>query len=155
MVARSEYVEYLPNLANLPLILAGPILRRTEPDSVTVWLALKESKSILLEVYETESGQGEIIGKVLLKGQRETIELGKHLHIVAVTARSITREKLKSGRVYAYNIYCDGDRYNLLDDIQTDNNQYSLSYFPHQLPTFALPPQDLNQLNIVDRKSVV
>ena len=23
----------------LPLVLAGPILRRTEPDSVTVWVA--------------------------------------------------------------------------------------------------------------------
>jgi hypothetical protein len=29
------------DLAQLPLILAGPILRRVEPESVTVWLALQ------------------------------------------------------------------------------------------------------------------
>ena len=149
MFDRSESVKYLSDVENLPLILAGPILRRTEPDSVTVWLALKESRSIWLEIYDTESGKGATIGKVLLRGQRNTIELGKNLHIVAVTARSITKEQLKPEQVYAYNVYFDGDRYNLLDDIQTNNNNYSLSYFPHQLPTFALPPQDLNQLKIV------
>lgn len=141
--------NYLPDIKNLPLILAGPILRRTESDKVTVWLALKESRSIELEIYETEEGKGAIPGEILLKGQRHTIKLGQNLHIVAVTARPITEEKLKPDRVYAYNVYCQGDRYNLLDDIQSENNNYSLSYFAHRLPTFALPPHDLNQLKIV------
>ena len=94
------FAQFSSPKENLPLILAGPILRRTEPDSVTVWLALKESRSIWLEIYDTESGKGAIIGKVLLRGQRNTIELGKHLHIVAVTARPITQEKLKPSRVF-------------------------------------------------------
>ncbi|MEW6738076.1 MAG: hypothetical protein AB1489_42770, partial [Acidobacteriota bacterium] len=33
-------------LNDLPLILAGPILRHTTEDSVTVWLALKDSYTI-------------------------------------------------------------------------------------------------------------
>ena len=35
----------------LPLILAGPILRRTEPQAVTVWLALKKSQTVTLRIY--------------------------------------------------------------------------------------------------------
>ncbi len=130
----------------MPLILAGPILSRTEPDSVTVWLALKESRSPILEIYETEN-KGTILGKRLFKGQRNTIQLGQHLHIVAITALSNQGILLEPGKIYAYNIYCDRNHYNLIDDLKINNS--SLSYFSHQLPTFALPPNDLNQLNIV------
>ena len=138
--------EYLPDIDNLPLILAGPILRRTEANSVTVWLALKESRSLCLEIYETEN-EGERIGQLLFRGQRKTVELGKHLHLVAITAKSEAGELLESGQIYAYNVYCNSDRYNLFDDLKIGD--YSLSYFPHQLPTFSLPPKDLNQLKIV------
>jgi hypothetical protein len=31
-------------LSNLPLVLCGPILRRTGANSVTVWVALKASR---------------------------------------------------------------------------------------------------------------
>ena len=139
--------SYLPDIQDLPLILAGPILRRTESDRVTVWLALKESRLLELEIYDTQEGKGAVLDKILLKGRSKTIALGQNLHIVAITARPITQEKLEPDRVYAYNIYSDSDRYNLLDDIATDN--YGLSYFSHQLPTFALPPSDLNHLKIV------
>ena len=71
--------EYLPKVADLPLILAGPILRRTESDRVTVWLALKESRSLQIQVYET-SNQGSTVGKVVLEATANTVELGKHLH---------------------------------------------------------------------------
>ncbi|VEP12287.1 conserved hypothetical protein [Hyella patelloides LEGE 07179] len=138
--------EYLPKVENLPLILAGPILRHTEPNSVTVWLALKESESLCLEIYETKN-KGAIIGKLLLKGQRDTIQLGKHLHIVAITAKASDGILLQPENIYAYNVYCSSDRYSLIDD--TSDNNYSLSYFSHQLPTFALPPEDINDLNII------
>ena len=38
----------------LPLILAGPLLRRVEPSSVTVWLALKESRKVVLRIYRRD-----------------------------------------------------------------------------------------------------
>ena len=142
--------EYLPEIKNLPLILAGPVLRRTEPDRVTVWLALKEARTIELEIYETKN-QGSVIGRPLLKGESKTIALGKSLYLVAITAQTREEKPLQPGEIYAYNIYAEGDettaRYNLIDDLQVSNN--SLSYFPHQLPTFALPPKNLNQLKIV------
>ena len=144
--------EYLPNIEELPLILVGPILRRTEADSVTVWLALKESRSLCLEIYETEDN-GASLGMLVFAGKKDTIKLGQHLHIVAVTATGIEQNLLEVGKIYAYNVYFDGDevnpshRFSLLDELQS--SVYSLSYFDHQLPTFALPPDDLNQLKVI------
>ena len=99
---------YLPNINDLPLILAGPILRRTEPDKVTVWLALKESRSLGLTIHET-TDRGQTIGKILLQGERNTISLGKHLHIVAITAQSDRNTLLQPGKIYAYNVFDAGD----------------------------------------------
>ena len=139
-------LNYLPKIDQLPLILVGPILRQTQPDRVTVWFALQESRSLQLEVYATEN-QGNTIGQVILRGESKTVKLGQYLHLIAITAIPLGQARLKSDRLYAYNVYFDSDRYNLVDEVT--QHHYSLSYFPHQLPTFALPPQDLNQLNIV------
>lgn len=139
--------KYLPPITELPLVLAGPILRRTEAKQVTVWLVLKEARSLNLSIYET-TNRGASIGKLVFQGQRETIALGKHLHIVAITARPCTDVLLQAGTIYAYNIYqANGDRASLLDELQSYNQ--SLSYFAHHLPTFVLPPQDLNHLKII------
>ncbi len=143
--------DYLPDLADLPLILAGPILRRSEPDQVTVWLALKEARSLSLKVYTTKDNGG-TISEILLQGQRQTIQLGRHLHLVAITATPIGSILLQPGEIYAYDIdsaevEAQSDRHSLISKIEPGKS--SLSYFDHQLPTFALPPQDLNQLKIV------
>lgn len=146
-------LDYLPKITDLPLILAGPILRRTEPDKVTVWLALKEARSLSLRIYATKD-QGTTIGKLLLQGQNQTIQLGKHIHLAAITARVIDNILLQPGEIYAYNIFSNfddieesRDHHSLSSDLRIE--EYNLSYFTHQLPTFSLPPQDLNQLKIV------
>ncbi len=136
----------LPNIKDLPLILAGPVLRRTEPEQVTVWLALKESRALGLTIHET-TDNGQTIGKILLQGQRNTISLGRYLHIVAITAKSARNTLLQPGKIYAYNVFDAGEDEGAIDDFAT--NPYSLSYFPHGLPTFSLPPDNLNQLKIV------
>ena len=137
-------MQPLPEIASLPLILAGPILRHTESESVTVWLALKEPCSIALEVYATNT-DASAIGKTLLRGQRHTIELGKHLHLVAVTAIAIADTLLQPDRLYAYDLLCD--RHSILNKI--DNYNCGLSYFAHGLPTFTLPAENLDRLKIV------
>ncbi len=141
------------NLEHLPLILAGPILRRTEAQAVTVWLALKHSCQVTLKVYATQAGTGEVISDLVLKGDRSTVQLGKYLHIVAVTATPIIRGQLQPGQIYAYNLdFGECDRVRTL--ITALNSEHFLtgviiSYFDHQLPTFAMPPDDLNYLQIV------
>ncbi len=38
---------------SLPLVLAGPMLRKTTPTSVTVWLALRDAATVTLEARAT------------------------------------------------------------------------------------------------------
>ncbi|MGC1396121.1 MAG: PhoD-like phosphatase [Coleofasciculaceae cyanobacterium] len=134
-------------LHHLPLILAGPILRHTECDSVTVWVALKSSRQVTLNVYATDD-HGSIIKTPLLKGSRTTVAFGKHLHIVAVTAKPINENQLEAGQIYAYNLSFDGEE-NLIQALNSPSiSPVTISYFEHQLPTFSLPPNDLNHLRI-------
>ncbi|MGL5061137.1 MAG: PhoD-like phosphatase [Microcoleus sp.] len=156
---------------HLPPILAGPILRRTQSRAVTVWLALKSPRQVELEVYSTEGGTGEIIGRPLLRGASSTVQLGKYLHVVAVTARPIDSNYLTSGQIYAYDVKFARDRGSLAapetasktecepetltsclkaaSEMPDCGHPVTISYFEHQLPTFALPPEDLNHLRIV------
>lgn len=157
-------MSWLPlsdRLNQLPLILAGPILRRTEPDAVTVWVALRAPCEVVLKVYSTKNGNA--IAQVMLEGVRSTIALGKHLHIVAVTAKSSNERRLKSGQIYAYDLNFDKrdrGKYGSVEQVNINQNlqqalhstllpHVPISYFDHQLPTFALPPKDLNLLQIV------
>ncbi|MEC4985577.1 MAG: PhoD-like phosphatase [Oscillatoria sp. PMC 1068.18] len=139
------------DLANLPLILAGPILRRTEPDSVTVWLALKESRSVTLKVYTTNNGRGAIIEDLILAGSHTTVAVGNHLHLVAVTAKTVNNKLLEPSKIYAYNLDF-GDTEKTLPQALNLPGVFpytTVSYFEHNLPTFAMPPDDLNHLKIV------
>lgn len=140
-------------LQDMPLILAGPMLQHTEPESVTVWMALKQACQVELKVYDT-TNNGTVLENCLFLGRRSTIALGKSLHIVAVTARALDMYRLRSDRIYAYDLQ-------FID--QTDQTQQTLqqalcsrrfpsiniSYFAHQKPTFALPPNNLQDLRIV------
>ncbi|MEZ2301350.1 MAG: PhoD-like phosphatase [Microcoleus sp.] len=151
---------------HLPLILAGPILRRTESQAVSVWLALKAPRQVELQVYSTESGTGEKIDRPLLQGTASTVPLGQYLHVVAVTAKPIDSNCLTSGQIYAYNIEFAGCESSAVPGVENETENLlsclwpiaedlsclgpgTISYFDHQLPTFALPPQDLNYLRIV------
>ncbi|MFJ1596542.1 peptidoglycan-binding protein [Streptomyces sp. NPDC088261] len=75
------------DFAALPLVLAGPVLRRVDSDSVTVWLALKEARKVTLDVFEGANGV-RTPADTVMSGTRVTTPLGPHLHLVAVTARA-------------------------------------------------------------------
>ncbi len=141
-------VRYLPELDQLPLIIAGPILCHVQSDEITVWLALKKPDTVTLKVYETQEGNCSALSRMVLQGRRETIALGKNLYVVAVTAVPVADTILTPGRLYAYDLHCQDEDQDLIGAIN-GQQQYSISYFSHQLPTFCLPPQDLNYLRIV------
>jgi hypothetical protein len=152
----------------LPLILCGPILRRTEPDSVTVWVALKEPCTITLRVYSHAPPPAPQSLREELQGTRRTVRLGEHLHVVAVTARPVEADRpLTSGTIYFYNLFFSvtevstvpetADQLNTanvfelagsssLDDLQPSSLSYSIE---HKLPSFSLPSHDLNKLRII------
>lgn len=159
--------------ASLPLVLAGPILQHTDPDSVTVWVALKAPRQVNLRIYAT-SHNGARVEQLRMRGQRATFPLGKFLHVVAVTARSEVgdwgADRLESGATYAYDLdfqplgspegaISPSQRLDNLSDTAADSLEEALcspafptvtiSYFDHKLPTFALPPKEIDHLRLV------
>ena len=150
-------------LSSLPLILAGPMLRRTEPHSVTVWLVLKASRIVTLRISRKDA-EGKLVQQ--LEGTRHTVRLGDHLHIVAVTARtSLEHERLAWGELYYYNLLFQNDGVPesqwaealadlnspgiLTPDPSLADPLRRLVYPGHPLPSFVLPAEDLNDLKIL------
>lgn len=154
-------------LEGLPLILCGPILGRTEPGSVTVWVALKAKMTVTLRVYTRfdPDAQGTLTERAI--GTRGTVRLGESLHIVAVTATP-TGEPLVAGQLYFYDLFFSASPAlpvpetaealrsagiaeplsgTTLDDLQPSNLSYSQEL---RLPSFSLPPSELNKLRLVN-----
>jgi hypothetical protein len=131
-------------LPKLPLILAGPILRRVDSQSVTVWVALQKPSPVTLKVYSTVDGTGAVLDREVLCGSQQTVPLGKHLHVVAVTA--IGNEALQAEAIYAYNLEFGEVKADLTDN---SINPHTIAYFDRQLPTFATTPTHPDRLKIV------
>lgn len=146
--SESCQVPLRDRLDHLPLILAGPILRRTESCAVTVWIALKAPRDVTLKIYATEAN-GSTLTTLLLEGTHSTVPLGDHLHVVAITAKPLTNTPLKPGQIYAYDLSFGSQEQHLSQALTSVLfPQVTVSYFQHQLPTFALPPSDLGNLQI-------
>jgi hypothetical protein len=149
-----SWISFCDRLDELPLILAGPNLQQTSSESVTVWVALRESCHVTLKVYET-TNNGNDIARLVIETTRATVALGQYLHVVAVTAKFSSGDCLHSGQLYAYDLNLQSDRASgdgkTLAQALTSPNfpLIPISYFSHQLPTFSLPPEDLNQLRLV------
>src|SRR5437764_7046280 len=157
------WIPLAQRFSTLPLLLAGPILRRTEPRAVTVWLALKEAQTVTLRIY-TRDESGQLIQHV--EGTRRTVRLGDHLHVVAVTARASTDdEALSWGGLYYYDLFFQpphlpGNHVPITGPhLETPGVLVMhpslatplerLVYPGHPLPAFILPPEDLNQVRIL------
>jgi hypothetical protein len=150
-------------LPDLPLILAGPILRRTENASVTVWLALKEARRVYLSVYEGGTGAQGPSGALIpiLSGDLVTTKLGDNLHIVAVTARSvgnIPTNVLWPSIIYSYDLEFRGITGIPTSPATTLKTERvfsinglldSICYSTFTRPTFSLPPNDLTKLHVL------
>src|SRR6185436_20154746 len=133
-------------LANLPLIICGPILRRVYYDSVSVWLAFKEEvRDINITVFDVENPALKITGNV-----KSPLKIGKNLFITLATATSSGSFKLFGGRIYAYNIsFLHGSvRKELKTEGVLKGGIDSISYKPYSFPTFCLPGETLNDLKI-------
>lgn len=155
-------------LDGLPLILCGPILGRTEPGSVTVWVALKAQMTVTLRVYTRfdPDAQGQLTERAI--GTRRAVGLGESLHIVAVTATP-TDEPLVAGQLYFYDLFFSANPAAVpvpetaealrtpgiaepltgptLDDLEPSNLSYA---HEPRLPSFSLPPNELNKLRLIN-----
>ncbi len=98
-------------MADLPLILAGPILRRVEPTLVCVWVALSEPKAIRLQVFQGREQAGLEAGVYTGGAQRErmraganTVRVGANLHVGIVYTEFLPEQPLLPGLNYSYNL---------------------------------------------------
>ncbi|MGC2305289.1 hypothetical protein [Candidatus Binatus sp.] len=128
---------------HVPPVLAGPMLRKVTPQSVTVWLAMRTSGTVTLTVQTTA-------GAFVMDGNGKSVAVGTNLHIVIVTAQSNAGAVMTESLVYQYDLafdFDDADFGSMKFDAATDNA--SLAYKPYNLPTFCLPPQDPGSLRLI------
>jgi hypothetical protein len=126
-------------LVEKPLVLAGPILRKTTKESVTVWLALQKRFKAILTVFDGNS--------IVMRGDADPVGVGANLHIVAVTATPVSGAGLSEGIVCQYDVSFDTGQSSIGFESATKNAQ--LGYGTLKRPSFSLPPADLNRLRIL------
>src|SRR5678815_1644092 len=150
---------------NLPLMLAGPLLRRVEANLVSVWIALKEAGSVKLSLWvggEIKAGEKEptVSGP---DPAAQTLRVGPQLHVVVVTLKLSLGNALLPDRTYSYDlsIQTASGTHTLksLDLLQNDplnatpdaasTKHLALGFEPDVLPTFATPPSQLTDLRVV------
>ncbi|MBO4206406.1 peptidoglycan-binding domain-containing protein [Micromonospora echinofusca] len=88
-----------------PHVLCGPMVRRVDPGSVTVFVAVRSAGTVTLTVFEVGAAPAYDRGAQVATGSRSTVPLGGNLHVVAVTA---TGGGLLPGRLYGYDLAFDG-----------------------------------------------
>ena len=144
----------------LPLLLAGPILRRVETTLATVWVALSEAASVRLLVWEGSVMTGRSDPFVVSSEQGEnTWRIGDKLHLGLLTARipEASAKSFQADHLYSYDveITVGGTTHTLktlhmLDSETVDGIAHvPLGYRADQLPTFAPPPTQLVDLRIL------
>src|SRR5262249_52024285 len=101
------------DFSKMPLVLAGPMLRRVTESEVTVWIALSiASTKVQLDVYAASStpsttGPPTVVkGPRVFHGEAKTQQVGSNLHVIAVTA-SKPGATLDWGGLYLYDMAFD------------------------------------------------
>lgn len=153
-----SFTKLEDRINGLPLVLAGPIVRRVEPESVTVWVVLRHRRGIRMEVYDAN-------GLVVGDGERDTLEVGKNLHIACVTAKPRPpSNRFTDGTTYQYDLFFD--QFGTPDDIPSGGSLFSPRIVAESVgaagdkltyasdggparPSFVLPPADLNDLRLL------
>jgi len=124
-------------LSTLPLLLAGPIVRRAETSKVSIWFALKQNHVAIVNVYASKEDENPIMTGIHGAG----IEIGDHLFIYCITA---TGDNLEYGTNYYYDIEIENNSLSEIIDAGLD-----LTYDGGNRPSFALPPTDINNVKIL------
>src|SRR6185503_15942415 len=103
LIANTAWQPDKPWLDALPSLLCGPIVRKVQPDEVTVWLALKSAANVTLTIFDRKpDGQK---GNVMFSGSLATVPLGANLHIAAITAKpGASPQRLVKGSIYYYDL---------------------------------------------------
>lgn len=105
----------------LPIVLAGPIVRRVDTRSASVWLALSEpAHEVEIRIFDgrqKSTGPGTVAGAAPVGlGAAATLRMGAHLHVVVAVADGsddpandgradpARRFALRAGGIYSYDL---------------------------------------------------
>lgn len=100
----------------LPLLLAGPIVRRVDARMASVWVACSRPSTVEIVIFDsvqTSTGPGQVVGGVapVGRGTVQTRRMGPGLHIAVTMAdgtpdplHNIPGWALRPGAVYGYDI---------------------------------------------------
>jgi hypothetical protein len=135
------------SLNSKPRVLAGPILRKVAPRSVSVWLAMRVGGDVTLTVLDP-------LNASVASGHRHTVAVGTQLHIVCVTAvPNAGAADLVEGVIYRYRLafaFDDQQSMDLPKATGTESRPESFAYAPTlTLPSFCLPPASLDDLRLL------
>ena len=154
----------------LPLILAGPILRRVDPGLVAVWMAFSEPAELELRVWEGRVAHDSTNPVFVSSADppdpsappprpgAEAIRVGEHLYLGLVTARipPASAKVFQPNLLYSYDVIITaggevlglGERGMLATRTVNGVEVPPLGYDDRMLPSFALPPSELEHLRI-------
>lgn len=131
------------NSITLPMILSGPIVRRAEPNQITIWIATSKSYRIHATIYritsdkETNSFDYEVIQT---KCETNRIQIGKQLFIHLIQL-SPDHDAFPTDTLLGYNIdFKRGDEFQDLKSLGllSKDNPYSITYGSLDYPAFFL-----------------
>lgn len=134
---------------DLPVILAGPILRRVDARRVFVWLALSAACTVTLTVLDPHGAPGgpRASFTTLATGLGAPVTLGPRLHLVLCSATAAA--DLPLGQILAYDLTFQAPTGFEFSDESGLVARDDLTYGGAPLPTFTrgLPPES-RRLNI-------
>jgi hypothetical protein len=142
----------------LPLLLAGPIVRRVESRLVSVWVATSRPCTVRLDVWpgvvDTGSGAGVFtLPGAVATGERATVRVGRQLHVAVVMARAVAGQPLLPGARYSYDVTLTGGEapadLRTLGLLADRPDQPALGYQRGLLPSFATCPVALEDLVVL------
>jgi hypothetical protein len=147
----------------LPLLLAGPIVRRVELTLVSVWVALSKPSTLSLSVWEGRAESGRPDPFLQSATPVSTVRVGASLYLAEVTIVLAANlgKSLQADTLYSYDLQITPDggaaqtlaSLGLLTADDGGNGQrpirLPLGFEPNLLPSFAPPPSDLANLNLL------
>ncbi|MFN5168933.1 MAG: hypothetical protein ACK5DD_04870 [Cyclobacteriaceae bacterium] len=135
------WVSLSSRIGSLPLVLAGPFVRKTISTSVSVWIALKESSSLELVIKSNPALHR------IASATANTMAFGNHLHVALITVSGLN---LQPNTIYHYDINFPGSKTLSSQGILESAGGVSKIVFGgHFLPSFILPSDDIQSLRIL------
>ncbi len=124
---------------NLPTIIAGPIVRRVEPTSVYIWLALSKQYQIQAKIFQQQNHADMLLSD---SSSTDCIPIGKNLYIYLIKVVPVDHHKFPANKLLGYNLYFTDNANRTLDlkDFKLLQNEQinSIVYEPYNYPTFFI-----------------